>query len=123
MIHDRTEWASDSDEAARAESFQYRVLEMCMARTARMNINRIGDEGDAIRIRANLFQLASQMISLNRPNREKLSIYHWHCLSLISRCTNTTIRHGGPLLSRHIAEEPASSYRLNHRRPQQSRNR
>jgi hypothetical protein len=94
MIHDCTKWAFDSDKGAHAESFQYRVREMCMAHTARMNINCICDEGDDIRIRPNVFQLASQIILLplivgiekSYPSAIGVS---YPC---ISRCTNTTIR-------------------------------
>src|SRR6266496_4017428 len=94
MIHDCTKWSFDSDEGAHAESFQYCVLEMCMARTARMNINRIGDEGDDIRIRANLFQLASQIILL--PLIVGIEKSYPSAIGVsypsISRCTNATIR-------------------------------
>jgi len=94
MIHDCTKWSFDSDQGARAESFQYRVLEMCMADTARMNINCIGDEGDDIRIRPNVFQLASQIILLpliigiekSYPSAIGPS---YPC---VSRCTHPTIR-------------------------------
>src|SRR6266700_5969455 len=94
MIHDCTKWTFDSDKSAPVESFQYRVLEMCLARTARMNINRIGDEGDDIRVRPNVFQLASQIILL--PLIVGIEKSYPFTLGVsypsISRCTNTTIR-------------------------------
>jgi hypothetical protein len=93
MIHDCTKWAFDSDKGARAESFQYHVLEMCMAYTPRMNINCIGDEGDDIRIRPNVFHLASQIILLPLIIGIEKSYPFTIGVSYpsISRCTNTTI--------------------------------
>ena len=94
MIHDCTKGALDSHERAHAESFQYRVREMCMAYTARMNIDCVGDEGDNIRIRPNVFQLASQIVLLPLIVRiEKSYLFTIGiAYSSISRCTNTTIR-------------------------------
>jgi hypothetical protein len=64
-----------------------------MAHTARMNINCIGDEGDDIRVRPNVFQLTCQIILLplivgiekTYPSARGLS---YPC---ISRCTHPTI--------------------------------
>ena len=92
-IHNCTKRSFDSDEGSRAESFQYDVLKMCMAPTAIININRIGDEGDDIRITPDLFGLASQIILLPLIVRIEKSYPSAGGLSYpcISRCTHPII--------------------------------
>src|SRR5437762_13929637 len=93
-LHDCTKRSFDSDEGSHAESLQYDVLEMCKAPAAIININRIGDEGDDIRITPDLFGLASQIILLPFIVGVKKSYPCAAGLSYacISRCTHPTIR-------------------------------